>query len=391
MKDVTAAFTTLARDHAIAHDATVPQPMRTAPQPPALGEGQATLTTLSGAAGTKQPPPRVPTRRRGWLFAALGVVAIGGAAGAIAVTRNTEHAEQPPEVAATPSDAAPARDAAAVVVTARDAAPAPDAASFIAFAVGLKRTSGELPHVKTALDVRLCIDATGKVTSVELDPGVDRVVQAEVTSRVSGWRFEPYTRAGVATAACLIEHLAPAVTKAAPRPGLPFEPNVNEVMTVFNTLHARGLACGGTATIGVKVGVVLHIDPAGAVVRVATANAPSPTVASCLEAVFKSARFPPSQYGGAVTVPFFFSQVTGAQPPLGSGRLTFRVTPPCKVTVDGRAVGTTPFPAIELTSGTHQVVLVIAEHAIREAFAVEIKPGGVLQINRNYTSRIQQQ
>jgi serine/threonine-protein kinase len=69
------------------------------------------------------------------------------------------------------------------------------------------------------------------------------------------------------------------------------------------------------------------------------------------------------------------SASAAAVDPAAPGSLQVLVQPWGDVSVDGKAVGTTPLPAIQLAPGTHLVVVKNAELGATRSTSVTIKPG----------------
>ena len=49
---------------------------------------------------------------------------------------------------------------------------------------------------------KVCIDATGKVTSVDMITKLERLTSMDLAHAVRSWRYAPYRQAGVAVTAC---------------------------------------------------------------------------------------------------------------------------------------------------------------------------------------------
>jgi hypothetical protein len=73
----------------------------------------------------------------------------------------------------------------------------------------------------------------------------------------------------------------------------------------------------------------------------------------------------------------------------GPGILAITSKPPCDVWVDGRRTGRhTPVRGLELKAGAHRVTLTNDTYAIREVLDVEIAPGAVKRVSRDYSSHL---
>jgi serine/threonine protein kinase len=390
MKDVTHAFTTLARDHEVAHDETVPQPIRPSGS---LGETQTTqspmerspYTTLSAASGAlpgaKRRKSRVP------LFAAIGAVAVVGTVATLILMQT----ESEPTSTPTPAPVVESvlHDAAIV--------PPDAAAAEEPRWVALKRIAGELPEIKAALDVRLCIDTTGNVIDVQLNDDIDASIKAIVTSRVASWQYAPYLVGNVAKPACTVEniprHTVVAATKTGPQRAPLREPQdsvakqleIAAMMGPVEKLRPKILACGDTATIGMRFAVQIQIAPDGHVLRADVPNSPNQAVAACIEATIKTARFPQTRLGGKASLPLFFG--TSVSPPAGTqvGYMSIVSEPSCEILVDGKPSGKTPQHRIPVLAGSRTITLVSAQAGVRDSFSLDIKPNVTYQVHKDYT------
>jgi serine/threonine protein kinase len=74
---------------------------------------------------------------------------------------------------------------------------------------------------------------------------------------------------------------------------------------------------------------------------------------------------------------------TKAAKPAGKGKVTFRVRPYATVLIDGKNMGQTPFPEVELSAGPHRVVYINEELGKRVPETIEVKAGESITIKRN--------
>jgi hypothetical protein len=65
----------------------------------------------------------------------------------------------------------------------------------------IARFSKDLPPVAAT---KLCIDTTGKVTSVAFLNKLEKHAAADLADALRAWRYAPYRPSGVATAACFV-------------------------------------------------------------------------------------------------------------------------------------------------------------------------------------------
>jgi hypothetical protein len=74
------------------------------------------------------------------------------------------------------------------------------------------RISGEVPTVgKTkraelppAVAAKVCIDTSGKVTSVDMITKLERLTSVDLSHAIHTWRYQPYKQNGVAAPACFV-------------------------------------------------------------------------------------------------------------------------------------------------------------------------------------------
>ncbi len=92
-----------------------------------------------------------------------------------------------------------------------DAKPAPaPAGPVVVLASQVKRLSGDTPNIDRSkytelpslISVKVCIDTSGNVSSVDVITKVDRRTSNELVEALKGWKYTPYKNAGTAVPAC---------------------------------------------------------------------------------------------------------------------------------------------------------------------------------------------
>jgi serine/threonine-protein kinase len=71
-----------------------------------------------------------------------------------------------------------------------------------------------------------------------------------------------------------------------------------------------------------------------------------------------------------------------------SGTLTITAKPSCEIQIDGGGTFHTPIRGFKLPVGRHKITLVNAEYNITDSFVVDIEPGDVEVINKDYSDRL---
>jgi hypothetical protein len=129
--------------------------------------------------------------------------------------------EAPPPVATipapTPPPPAPVKPPPAPAITAAAPTPVPAAAPRVVGPVlvppsKVTRISGEMPtlgkskraEVPPVVAAKVCIDASGKVTGVNLITKLERLTSVDLSNAVHGWRYQPYKQNGTAVPACFV-------------------------------------------------------------------------------------------------------------------------------------------------------------------------------------------
>jgi hypothetical protein len=76
----------------------------------------------------------------------------------------------------------------------------------------VKRISGDAPtvskskksEVPPAVSAKVCIDTSGKVSSVDMITKLERMTSLDLGNAIKGWRYAPYKQAGTAVPACFV-------------------------------------------------------------------------------------------------------------------------------------------------------------------------------------------
>jgi serine/threonine-protein kinase len=346
-----------------------PQP---APAPPTAGaQAVAPVTTSAAASALADTALATSAPKRAsrvGLFVLLAALALAGIAGAVVISRSPDTnaganrvdtpavadagqpggsalasvpptPPSPPPLPATPGDAralAPADARAAEVAvdatalaTVQDASAPADAGAVagidadaaitrdaprapVTTAIHVKtlgdRTAGQLPIVRSALELEVCIDIAGFVTSVSPK------APSSVHDAVMGWRFAPQRKAGAPTEACGPVKLVPARApdrSSTAGSGSNVEPAAlprSLTPAVMDGILARNAApivgCGG-GRIDASVSIAVTVDAAGTVTLVKALNAPpDPDFLRCLDTTLRRVKFPKSKVGGTTTKSF---------------------------------------------------------------------------------------
>jgi TonB family protein len=321
---------------AIGLDPTVPQEARSAPSIPLDGaRTSGPPTTLGSAIGSTVTEPR--KRSKVPLFAALGGIAVAGAAVAVLATRGGSSEDKP----APPPTASPAKPPEGSAPPKQDPKPPdprppdPKLDAPLISSKSLVRRSGEMPEVKSSVALTLCVDDKGAVTSVQVPDDVAADVATDVRAKVTAWAYEPYTRDGKAIAACTVVVIpakkavvagdgsakaTPPAQKPEPPPDpcddagcaadptrkccrgrrRPRDPDEREGRNTLDRSEIqRGMAtvrggvqsCGDRAGVKGLVRVRVSVAASGAVSNVSVVATPDPGVNACVVAAVKLARF----------------------------------------------------------------------------------------------------
>jgi len=165
--------------------------------------------------------------------------------------------------------------------------------------------------------------------------------------------------------------------------GLALAPRATVAAAARPRLAAPGrrrarLVAGGAAVAvgGLAIAVWLAARPRGGGGEVRPAAAPAAAPAPAVDAGESIAAAPPD---AAAVTPDVAPPRRHA--PRAEGRLKVNVLPWAKVTVDGRAVGTTPVD-VKVGAGDHQVVLFNPGSKRRAEHRVKVEPGGTAEITR---------
>jgi serine/threonine-protein kinase len=65
---------------------------------------------------------------------------------------------------------------------------------------------------------------------------------------------------------------------------------------------------------------------------------------------------------------------------LGKGKVKLLIRPWATVFLDGKKIGQTPFPPVEVEAGVHHLLLVNEDLHVRRERSVEVRPGRTLRV-----------